>query len=92
MFHSITEHPSLTVRQVQAAATFAFLRPCKYKPAPLHHLSSVAPHCFECHFMASVKRDPRAILSTPGTSGYRLSYKWVLRVVPHKLSDRVSFN
>ena len=34
--------------------------------------------------MASVKRYPRAILSTPGTSGYRLSYKRVLRVVPHK--------
>ena len=37
------------------------------------------------HVMASVKVYPRAILSTPGTSGYRLSYKMVLRaVVPHK--------
>ena len=32
------------------------------------------------YLMASVKRYPRAILSTPGTSGYRLSYKRVLRV------------
>ena len=33
---------------------------------------------------ASVKIYSRAILSTPGTSGFRLSYKRVLRVVPHK--------
>ena len=30
---------------------------------------------------ASVKIYPRAILSTPGTSGYDISYKWVLRAV-----------
>ena len=29
-------------------------------------------------------RPTRTIMSTPGTSAYRLSYKWVLRVVPHK--------
>ena len=34
--------------------------------------------------MASGNRYPRAVLSTPGTSGYRLSYKRVLRVLPHK--------
>ena len=34
--------------------------------------------------MASVKIHPRKILSTPGTSGYRLSCKGVLRAVPHK--------
>ena len=43
--------------------------------------------------IASVKRYPRAVLSTPGTSGYRLSYKLVLRAVPaQNLSDGVSFN
>ena len=34
--------------------------------------------------IASVNRYPRMVLSTPGTSGYRLSYKQVLRAVPHK--------
>ena len=36
------------------------------------------------HIIASVKiiLYPRAVLSTPGTSGYRLSYKLVLRAVP----------
>ena len=34
------------------------------------------------HIMASVNRYPRAVLSTPGTSGYRLSYKLLLRAVP----------
>ena len=34
-------------------------------------------------FMTSVKRYLRTILSTPGTAGYRLLYKQVLRVVPH---------
>ena len=37
-------------------------------------------------FRASVKRYPRAILSTPGTSGYDISYKRVLRATP---PDRV---
>ena len=36
------------------------------------------------YVIASVKIYPRAILGTPGTSGYRVSYKRVLRVVPHK--------
>ena len=43
-----------------------------------------APSGATNYFMASVKRYPRMVLSTPGTSGYRLSYKRVLRVVPHK--------
>ena len=34
--------------------------------------------------MTSVKLYPRMIMSTPGTRGYRLSYKRVLRVVHHK--------
>ena len=33
---------------------------------------------------ASVKRYPRAILSTPGTSGYYISYNRVLRAVLQK--------
>ena len=33
--------------------------------------------------MASFKRYPRTILSTLGTSGYEISYKRVLRAVPH---------
>ena len=37
-----------------------------------------------CDFKASVTRYPRTILSTLGTSGYRLSYKRLLRVVPNK--------
>ena len=44
------------------------------------------------HLMTSVKRYPRAVLSTPGTSGYRLSYKSILTEVLKNLSDRVSFN
>ena len=36
------------------------------------------------YFIASVKRYPRTILSTPGTSGYDISYKSVRRAVPHK--------
>ena len=32
--------------------------------------------------MASVNRYPRAVFSTQGTSGYRLSYKLLLRAVP----------
>ena len=42
-----------------------------------------------CHleYIASFKRYPRTILSTPGTSGYRLSYKRVLRAVPHLLTE-----
>ena len=43
----------------------------------------VATNC-NVYIMASVKIYPRAILSTPGTSGYRLSYKMVRRAVPHK--------
>ena len=39
---------------------------------------------------ASVKRYPRAILSTPGTSGHRLPYKCVLRALPTNPSDRAS--
>ena len=39
-----------------------------------------------------VKRYPRMILSTPGTSGCRLSYKQVLLAVPPNPSDRVSFD
>ena len=34
--------------------------------------------------IASVKRHPRTVLSTPGTSGYRLSYKRVLSEVLQK--------
>ena len=34
--------------------------------------------------MASVKTYPHTILSTPATSGYYISYKWVLRAAPHK--------
>ena len=33
------------------------------------------------HFMASVKRYPRAILRTPGTSGYYISYNRVPKAV-----------
>ena len=44
------------------------------------------------HIMTSDKGYPRMVLSTPGTSGYRLSYKQVLRALPTNPSDRVSFN
>ena len=42
--------------------------------------------------MASVKRCPRAILSTPGTSGYYISNNRVLRAVLQKPLRWVSFN
>ena len=59
-----------------------------------HCTQPAQPHAQELHvwlavrsdeedFMTSVKRYPRVVLSTPGTSGYRLSYKQVLRAVPH---------
>ena len=51
-----------------------------------HHSCRVRTHVLTalCKIRASVKRYPRTILSTPDTSGYRLSYKRVLRTVPHK--------
>ena len=52
--------------------------------APRVHLVARALQKRLDEVMASVKRYPCAVLSTPGTSGYRLSYKRVLRVVPHK--------
>ena len=46
---------------------------------------SVPTYSLACEYVtASVERCPRAILSTPGTSGYDISYNKVLRAVPHK--------
>ena len=46
----------------------------------------VATNC-NVYIMASVKIYPRAILSTPGTSGYEISCKRVLRAVPPQTSQ-----
>ena len=49
--------------------------------------------CGGLQVRASVQRYPRAILSTPGTSGYRLSYKTGTRSSTSPIpQDRVSFN
>ena len=47
-------------------------------------LRKVAPGLRSGSDMASVKRYPRAILNTPGTSGYYISYNRVLRAVLQK--------
>ena len=52
------------------------------------HLGVLRKRCA----MASVKKYPRVVLSTPGTSGYHLLYKQVLRAVPQNPPHRVSFN
>ena len=50
------------------------------RPAPSPRVAR-APKCDQEYNMASVERYPRATLSTPGTSGYYISYNRVLRAV-----------
>ena len=56
-----------------------------------YYRSPITTHRSTFHrFRASVQIYPRTILSTPGTSGYRLSYKRVAptKVVPSKPPDQ----
>ena len=70
-----TKFPSADACMAEAHSVGSFVR--RAPPLPSPSLSSLATH--DCthggceHFIASVKRHPRAILSTPGTSGFRLS-------------------
>ena len=59
-----------------------------------HAIAAVRTPNILVQFMASVKTYPRMVLSTPGTSVYRLAYKHdlVLRAVPRKTPPGVYFN
>ena len=78
--HQMKQHEPPTRRPHQSSFSLRSASACK---SGIHAPTEI---------MTSVQRYPRTILSTPGTSGYRLSYKQVIRVVPQNLPDRVSFN
>ena len=79
----------VAVSQVEQAALWARVAQKKTDAALAQRLRVCLARrrtvgAFAGHIRTSVKIYPRAILSTPGTCGYAISYKLVLRVVPQK--------